>query len=270
MIRRTAVLVAVLLSAACGGSDLAAPTATTSTSTTSGTTPTTLEAAVVPESDALENDAPEIGVSEASIAGASSDGTVRWDVRYPQLDGLPVDAVVNDRLRTDAEDALALWRRDAEGWGATADLPSEYLAGYEVTLLDARFLSVAGSGSAYLSGAAHPVTLTSSATFDLASGDRIVIDDLFTPGSAWRDVLLSASADALQVEFGDTVEVESLDLGPSTDLSFFVLTPTGLRLTFAEGTIGPHALGAPSVTIPYDTLASVAAPDGALQAFLEG
>lgn len=262
MTRRIVVIAAVLLAAACGASDLGAPT-----STTSVPTPAT---AAVGEYGAPENGDSDANIVGVGIVGASPDGTVRWDVRYPQLEGLSVDAVVNEHLRIDAENALALWRRDAEGWGSTTDLPSEYAADYEVTLLDDRVLSIAGSGSAYLSGAAHPVTLTSSATFDLTTGDRIVVDDLFAPASAWRDVLVSSSADALRVELGDTIEVESLDLGPSTDLSLFVLTPVGLRLTFAEGSIGPHALGAPSVTIPYDVLAPVAAPDGALQAFLEG
>ena len=201
---------------------------------------------------------------EAGIVGATPDGAVRWDVRYPQVEGSGVDAAVNEQLRGDAEAALDVWRRDAESWGATDDLPSEYVADFEVALLDDAVLSIVGSGSTYLSGAAHPVALVSAATFDLGSGERIVVEDLFDPASPWRDLLVSATREALAVEYGDGVDVELLELGPTTDLSVFALTPTGLRLAFAEGAIGPHALGAPSVTIPYDALAEVAAADGLL------
>jgi hypothetical protein len=242
-------VVAALLAAACGDDDAATVTQTTVPPTASADDPT--ESRV------------EVRVAEASIVGGTPDGAVRWDVRYPQIEGSGVDAAVNEQLRGDAEVALDVWRRDAEGWGA-ADLPSEYVADFEVSLLDDAVLSIVVGGSAYLSGAAHPVAVVSSATFDLGSGERIAVEDLFDPTSPWRDRLVSATREALAVEYGDGVDVALLELGTTTDLSVYALTPTGLRLAFAEGAIGPHALGAPSVTIPYDALAEVAAPDGLL------
>ncbi|MCU0274986.1 MAG: RsiV family protein [Acidimicrobiales bacterium] len=259
--RRLLVVVAAFLAAACGEDDAATAPPATSTSTSTS-------APATPAADTAD-DRIEVWVTEASMVGGTSDGTVRWDVRYPQIEGSGVDAEVNEQLRGDAEAALDDWRRDAEGWGATDDLPSEYVADYEVallddTLLDGAVLSIVGSGSAYLSGAAHPVELVSAATFDLGSGERIMVEDLFEPTSSWRELLVSATREALAAEYGDGLDVALLDLGPSTDLSVFALTPTGLRLAFADGAIGPHALGAPSVTIPYDALAEVAAPDGLL------
>jgi hypothetical protein len=241
-----------LVAAACGDDPV------TASPTTEGTVPVTI-------GDEAQGDRAEVRVVEATIVGGTPDGTVRWDVRYPQLEGSAVDAAVNEQLRGDAEAALDAWRRDAEGWGATDDLPSEYVAGFEVTLLDDRLVSIMGNGSAYLSGAAHPVELVSSATYDLALGERILLEELFEPASAWRDVLLAATREALAAEYGDSVDVALLDLGPATDLSVFALTPGGLRLAFAEGSIGPHALGVPSVTIPDAVLAAVAEPDGWLR-----
>jgi hypothetical protein len=248
--RQLLAVTVVLAAAACGEDD-----PLTTPPTTGGTVPVTL-------GGAAPDDHVEVQVVEASIVGGTPDGAVRWDVRYPQLEGSAADAEVNEQVRGDATAALEAWRREAEGWGAAADLPSEYVVGSEVTLLDDRLVSTMGSGSAYLSGAAHPVELVSSATFDLTNGARIVVEDLFEPTSPWRDVLLAATREALAAEYGDSVDVASLDLGPATDLSVFALSPTGLRLAFAEGSIGPHALGVPSVTLPYAALSEVARPDG--------
>lgn len=257
--RHLLAVIAALVAAACADDDAA------TTPLTSGPPPTSTASAAASLPADTTGDGVEVRVVEASIVGGTPDGTVRWDVRYPQLEGSGVDTEVNEELRGDAEAALDVWRRDAEGWGATEDLPSEYVTDFEVALLGDGVVSVIGSGSAYLSGAAHPVELVSSATFDLGSGERILVEDLFEPTSPWQDLLVSATRDALAAEYGDAVDVAVLDLGPTTDLSVFALTPTGLRLVFAEGAIGPHALGTPSVTIPYDALAEVAAPTGWLR-----
>ncbi len=268
----TAVVTVVTLAAGCGDDDTTAPSSTTVPAAVSTTVleadPTTTPPAEAPSSTVPAPDAavaamvPE--VATLALAGSIDDPPISWDVAYPAIEGAVADDVVNAALAADAETGLEVWRREAESWGSVDGMASDYLVSYEVTFLDERYVSVLVSGSAYLSGAASPLGLASSATFDHTTGRRLGIDDLFDPAVDWRPAVIAEIRAGLSAQFGDLVEIDSLDLTEGTDLSVFNLTADGVRFTFAEGVIGPGALGTPSVEVRRERLAGVVSPAGPL------
>ena len=197
----------------------------------------------------------------------SASPNYRYDVKVPRLVGLADAAMaarINDAVAGQATAAIDKFVKDsADAPAAGGSQPSGLDGDYEVTLLDARAYSVKLRLSAYQAGAAHPGTTLYAFTFDLRSGHRVRLADLFRPGSAYLPRLSELSRQQLAATLGPDADADQVEAGtqPTEDnFAGWALRPHELEITFGEYQVGPYALGTPKVAIPYRSLAALVAP----------
>ena len=197
----------------------------------------------------------------------SASPNYRYDVKVPRLVGLADAAMaarINDDVAGQATAAIDKFVKDsADAPAAGGSQPSGLDGDYEVTLLDARAYSVKLRLSAYQAGAAHPGTTLYAFTFDLRSGHRVRLADLFRPGSAYLPRLSELSRQQLAATLGPDADADQVEAGtqPTEDnFAGWALRPHELEITFGEYQVGPYALGTPKVAIPYRSLAALVAP----------
>jgi len=286
-VRRTrAVTIAVALAAtvamaasACSSSKAAAPTRTTGASTTTSTT----------------TPVPAVKV-EKLTGGTTSPYTYDYTVEYPQLTGLPDDGMqrsINAELMKAASemvgDFVAVVTEEPPSTSTTAPPtasttpssstaataptttqpggPTTHLEGKSATLLlDPRLASFRLEGDGFVSPAAHGFTRFRTLSYDLTTGRRLGLADLFRNGVDYLGWLSHESVAQLQArpEIYNAQQTPA-GLTPTEEhFAHFGLTPTGLEIVFDEYQVGPYAVGTPHVTFPYAQLRPLLASPGPL------
>lgn len=106
-------------------------------------------------------------------------------------------------------------------------------------------------------GGAHGSTLRTSVTFDLQTGRKIRMQDLFRPGQNWRrlvleQILLIADSrmSSEPVYFENYRELIVKNFNENN----FYLTPAVVVVYYQQYEIGPYAIGLPEFEIPYSNL----------------
>jgi hypothetical protein len=263
-----------LVAPACSASKAAAPTRTTVATTTTSTTP-----------------APAVKV-ETLTGGTTTPYTYDYTVEYPQLTGLPDDGMqrsINAELMKAASemvgDFVAVVTEEAPSSSTAAPptssttapptsstttqpaAPTTRLDGKSATLLlDTRLASFRLEGDGFVSPAAHGFTRFRTLTYDLSTGRRLGLADLFRAGVDYLGWLSHESVAQLQAR----PEIYNPQMTPAgltpTEEHFahFGLTPTGLEIVFDEYQVGPYAVGTPHVTFPYVQLRPLLATPGPL------
>lgn len=134
-------------------------------------------------------------------------------------------------------------------------------------LFDGQFASFSLDGSQFGAGAAHPIGTIGTFNFDVQTGERIQLADLFQPGSDWLSVLSEESRTLLPPVIGQDSLPGMLGAGTAPSASNFkawALTSWGLSITFQEYQVGIYADGQPTILIPFSALQSVALAGGPL------
>ena len=133
---------------------------------------------------------------------------------------------------------------------------------WEVLLATDDHLSVRDTVRRLLPGAAAVEAEVRAETFDLSIGLPVRIEDLFDPETGWLGALSAAAVERLADQpWTDERRVEGA--GPeSENFSRFNLTPGGLVLAFAPGSIGGSGSHTVSITIPYRILDGYWQPGG--------
>lgn len=266
---------------ACTSSKAASPTRTSGPTTTTSTT------------------APVPAVKvETLTGGTTSPYTYDYSVEYPQVTGLPDDAMqrtINAELMKAASemvgDFVAIVTEEPPSTTTTSPTPAStsapassstsapaptttqpagpttHLDGKSTTLLlDTRLASFRLEGDGYVVPAAHPFTRFRTLTYDLTSGRRLALADLFRTGIDYLGWLSHESVAQLQAHpeiYNPQLTPEGLT--PTEEhFSHFGLTPTGLEIVFDEYQVGPYAVGTPHVTFPYAQLRPLLASPGPL------
>lgn len=214
------------------------------------------------------------------VTGATLDGVVAatgatYLVRYPQVSGLAspaAAAAINTLLRDQAETSV---RDFTSGIGKDPpigpNLQSTLQGDYSVAYSSPDVLSLRLDSSYYASGAAHGGTVVSTFTFDLVSGRRLGLADLFRPGSAYLDTLATEARTQLRATLSawiaDPAAAEWLTTGSeptADDYAAWAITPGGLEVTFGLYQVAPYAVGMPVVTIPIAHIAGLIDLNGPL------
>lgn len=171
-----------------------------------------------------------------------------------------------EAIEAAAEEFLAGWRRE------TADWPRSTMAAVawiderrmEVLYSDHRLLSVELDIFSYTAGA-HPNTITQLASYDLATGEPIELDDLLAPGAGARIEELGERAFRRErrVEEGESLEEAGFwfedDRFALNDN--FALTGAGLTFVYNPYEVGPYVLGPTRITLPWRAVAGLLRPD---------
>jgi hypothetical protein len=119
---------------------------------------------------------------------------------------------------------------------------------------------------------AHPGTLYAGLNFRVSDGSSIALESLFTDAAAGLNVLSTRSRALLTAQLGADGDPTSINDGTTPVAANFneawAFTAAGLEITFQQYQVGPYAIGAPVVVVPWSDLASVVAPAGPAAGFL--
>jgi hypothetical protein len=120
-------------------------------------------------------------------------------------------------------------------------------------------------------GGAHPNTIYLPLNYDLTAGRPLELADLFLPGSPYYQVLsdyaITALAERRAELFEDYARLAVLDgscspLDETTFCAAWSLTPQGVLLTYQAYQVGPYAVGAQQVLVPWAALEAILDPAG--------
>ena len=217
--------------------------------------------------------APSVGT--ARLQGTVAPVNAPYDIRYPVIGGVDatVAAAVNGVLYADAHTAVTQFTQGAIDSGSPSggDPPSSASQTFSVSLSQPTLLSLGALYSEYLTGAVHGGAALATWTFDLTTGHRITLAELFRPGSGYLNVLSTESRKRLRALFNDPSLDDFINPGTTPSASNFQswqLTPSGLRITFGQYQVAPYALGMPSIVIPWTSLRPVLNLRSPVAAFL--
>lgn len=121
----------------------------------------------------------------------------------------------------------------------------------------------------YYTGAAHPGTVSKTATFDLQQGHDLNLEDLFVPDTDYLGAISQLCIKQLSTR---DIGFEGFELGATAtpgNYRNWNVTADGLTITFDEYQVAPYAAGPQTVVIPYRELAAIIPPDGPLAPYLQ-
>ena len=195
------------------------------------------------------------------------------DVDYPLMGG-PHAASINGHVRATVKDLLATFLGAAlDNSARLVDQGYPYEAPFRltggVTLATERLYSVELPLWYYVPGAAHGDNAVRNFTFDLETGERVLLADLFLPDSEWTTTLEASLDDALRDSKAAGTIDHSCGLGPgpweyedSVHADTINVTEDALRIYHW---LSSYACRVESFDIPYTDLVDVLDPDGPLQ-----
>ena len=203
-----------------------------------------------------------------NVARDDHPSTYTASVDYPQVTGLP-DPASEEAINTEIE------REVMVALDAFSTRPHQRVDDHEVDSLEGRFETVRFDERVAAfrllltelpSGAAHAATTAVTVNFDIRTGGRYGLADLFRPGSDHLGRLSELSRRLLGEHLDDPDEewVEDGTRPREENFGRWALAGAGLQVTFAEYQVAPYADGLPTITIPFGSLADVADPGGPL------
>ena len=145
--------------------------------------------------------------------------------------------------------------------GSTFDLK------YTLVSQSAHIVSLQLKMDQYMAGAAHPLQTSLSFSYDLAKGQEISLDQLFVPGANYLQAISDYCKTTLsKTDLGSVLFMDGLS--PTTDnYRNWNISDQGLVITFDEYQVAPYAAGPQRVTVPYQALKDLIAPQGPLAEF---
>jgi hypothetical protein len=217
-----------------------------------------------------------------AVEGAVTSGTLdatgaTWTVHVPQLTG-PVDPAVletiDEALATSAVDDLATFEAGSSSPIDEAMSIDEFVEDFTVALLTPGLASIRVLAYTYPSGAAHGGTALETWNFDLATGQRLALADLFSPGVDYLDAIATEARRSLLDRYAtDRSSRQWVKDGTQpneANYSGWAMTPDGLEITFGQYQVAPYAEGMPVFVIGWSRLAGLLDPGGPAAAFLDG
>ena len=118
-------------------------------------------------------------------------------------------------------------------------------------------------------GGAHPGAIHDAINFDLTTGNRLQLSDLFLLEAPYLDLITHYSiAELAKVKDNlDSEYAEAATIALENDYTEWVITRQGLLIVFGEYQVGPYAAGPQVVLIPYNILTGMLNPYGPLGDF---
>jgi hypothetical protein len=206
--------------------------------------------------------APSVGT--ARLTGTVAAVGATYDLRYPVIGGIDpiVAASINGFLAQDAQSTVTGFTQEAMDAGLpfNGNAPTLATQTFSVSLSQPALLSLGELYFQFNTGAAHPIAALSTDTFDLLTGHRLTLADIFRPGSGYLSVLSTESRARLRALLDDASLDSWIDMGTTPSAANFAswqLVPTGLRITFGEYQVGPYAIGMRAIVIPWASLRPV-------------
>ena len=213
---------------------------------------------------------------ESDVTSGTLDATgATWTVRVPRLTG-PFDPAVleaiDGALATSAADDLATFEAGSSSPIDEAMSTDEFSEDFTVALLTPDLVSIRVLAYTYPSGAAHGGTALETWNFDLATGRRLALADLFSPGVDYLDAIATEARRSLLDRYAtDRSSRQWVKEGTQpneANYSGWAMTPDRLEITFGQYQVAPYAEGMPVVVIGWSRLAGLLDPAGPAVVFL--
>lgn len=213
-----------------------------------------------------------------SLLTPKGDHPTPWSAKVvvPVLHGgtPAASAKITAALRALAERTLAGFVHELPTAPAPKGIPDTSTLQSWVTtdLVTGDLVSLTTDVEIFDAGAAQPLDLVETATFDARTGAPLKLADLFRPASPYLAVLSRQSRAQLRRTYASADPPALMDPGTTPNAANFTgwsLTPFGLEIAFSQGNAGPSVLSSPSVMIPFSALAPLGRPGGPL-ALAEG
>src|ERR1051325_6251267 len=223
-----------------------------------------------------------VQVTAKVIKEANKQKPYSVNAEYPQIDGdsrfegfnkearalinKDVAAFKSAETSTDEADSGAL---PAETQNSTLD------AGYDFHLANDSLISVAFTEGTYSRGAAHGNSLTQVLNYDVKSGKKIALADLFKDKSKYLSVIASYCQKELKerAKKPDAMVLEELiepGAGPRADnYRAWNITKKGLWITFDPYQVAAYAAGPQYILVPYSALKDIIKADGPIGAYAQ-
>jgi Protein of unknown function (DUF3298)/Deacetylase PdaC len=216
-----------------------------------------------------------VQVTAKVIKEANKQKLYSVNAEYPQIDG-------DSRFDGFNKEARALVNKDvaafksaetatdaADSGGLPAETQNSTLdAGYDFHYANDSLISVAFTEGSYSRGAAHGNSLTQVLNYDVKSGKKIALADLFKDKSKYLSVIASYCQKELKerAKKPDAMVLEELiepGAGPRADnYRAWNITKKGLWITFDPYQVAAYAAGPQYILVPYSVLKDIIKPDG--------
>jgi hypothetical protein len=189
-------------------------------------------------------------------------------IHFPKLAGGGVVAttVINADLAAAARSNVTDWRKNLDPAPAMPETPDDLTGEFTIAKQTESVVSFRLAFMTMISGAAHPSAWVHTRTYDIASGKRYELGDLFTAGSDYLTELSSQSRMLLRTSLSEDSLIDAGTEPSADNFAGWALVPDGLEITFAQYQVAPYALGMPVIVIDPVALGDLVNPDGPLAA----
>jgi hypothetical protein len=215
---------------------------------------------------------PELTATIASRRGAGGHWKVQF--RYPQfvaystplawLINLDIKGEIDTRIETYVAGPASI----PDPGGATNWL----IGDYTVELLTPQMACLMLNWSDNSASKETPRYGFQALNYDLASGRRIDLSEIFADQPAALSIISSEARAQLRVLLGDDYVAFVVEGGTGPEAANFTgwsLTPQGLKITLDMYQVAGYRYGLPVVLIPWSKLAGVIRPDGPAAAIVD-
>lgn len=197
----------------------------------------------------------------------------RIDVEYPQIEGDPRFDKFSREVRAMITKEVTAWKTGETSAEADpgVEIPTDAQDSvleceYEFRLATDDLISVEFHESAYERGAAHPNSYTTVLNYDVKSGKKLSLADLFNPKANYLGLISSYCIKDLKEQAqrdkeGMLSEVESGASPRAENYKVWAITKKGLLITFDPYQVAPYAAGPQHVLVPFSALKDIIKPD---------
>jgi hypothetical protein len=211
----------------------------------------------------------ENDISINTIKEASENSALKITVQYPKIDGLKnkqVEEDVNALFKNSAENAAKVGKKNAADlaeyarlYGGGSPNPCETYFNYQIKYNQNNIMSVVFLDYQY-AGGAHGITVQSTYTINLKTGNHYTLKDMFKKNADYVSVISKGVKTQL-----DERNLTSALFAPFVKISenqYYYLSNNGVVVYFQDYDILPYAAGIQEFSIDFSVLDKLLAPIG--------
>jgi hypothetical protein len=204
-------------------------------------------------------------IMRRSKTGSLTDKKIEYSIEYPEIQGLrdaQAQRRINEFINARLADALKTAAVATEEYASSVGMQ----IGFQSKLVTKELLSLTFGDSRMAQDTAHPSMDIFTLNFNLRTGTRLTLTDLFRGDTPFRDVIAHETLNRLPGTadvFEDLTETELALF--SADFNEFSLSESAFIVEYGSCAVQSCAGGPLSVSIPYSALVEIIDPKGPLK-----
>jgi hypothetical protein len=208
---------------------------------------------------------PQLTAVTENLRGAGGHWKVQF--RYPQFVAYstPLAWLINLDIRSEIETRIDIYAAGPASVPDPGGATNWLIGDYTVELLTPQVACMILNWSDNSASKERPRYGFQALNFDLASGRRMVMSEIFADQPAALSIISSEARAQLRVSLGGDYVTFVVEGGTEPEAANFTgwsLTPEGLKITLDMYQVAGYRHGLPVVLIPWSKLAGVIRPDG--------